>query len=74
MSCGEMTDRDRRVWHHMYETCETPAEHAERIVRLEELCKAALNCIERNICEECRLLCGGCTLRMAMRDLGIEVG
>lgn len=31
------TDHERRVFHHMYETCETPAEHAERITCLEEL-------------------------------------
>lgn len=29
--------RARRVSYHMYATCETPAEHAERIVALEEL-------------------------------------
>jgi hypothetical protein len=33
-----MTDEQRkaRLHHHMYETCEGIAEHAERIVRLEE--------------------------------------
>lgn len=33
-----MTDEQRakRIHHHMYETCEGIAEHAERIVRLEE--------------------------------------
>lgn len=35
-----MTDEQRkeRLNYHMYTTCETPAEHAERIVALEELC------------------------------------
>ena len=35
-----MTDEQRkeRLNYHMYTTCETPAEHAERIVKLEELC------------------------------------
>jgi len=35
-----MTDEERkaRIHHHMYETCEGIAEHAERIVTLEELC------------------------------------
>lgn len=35
-----MTDEERkaRIHHHMYETCEGIAEHAERIVALEELC------------------------------------
>ena len=35
-----MSDRmthDERVHYHTYTTCETPAEHAERIVKLEEL-------------------------------------
>ena len=34
-----MTDEQRkaRLHHHMYETCEGIAEHAERIVRLEEV-------------------------------------
>ena len=37
-----MTDEERnqRIHHHMYETCEGIAEHAERIVALEELCVA----------------------------------
>lgn len=30
---------DERVYHHMYETNEGIAEHAERIASLEELCK-----------------------------------
>lgn len=36
-----MTDeqRQQRIHHHMYETCEGIAEHAERIVKLEELCE-----------------------------------
>ncbi len=35
-----MTDEQRakRVHYHMYETCEGIREHAERIVKLEELC------------------------------------
>lgn len=35
-----MTDEERkqRIHHHMYTTCEGIAEHAERIVALEELC------------------------------------
>lgn len=34
-----MTDEQHkeRLNYHMYTTCETPAEHAERIVKLEEL-------------------------------------
>ena len=32
------TQRADRIWHHEMETCEGIHEHAERIVRLEELC------------------------------------
>lgn len=34
-----MTDHDKRVYHHMYETGEGIAEHAERIAKLEEMCR-----------------------------------
>lgn len=42
-----MTDEERqqRIHHHMYETCEGIAEHAERIVKLEELCADMWMCI-----------------------------
>ena len=30
-------ERKQRLHYHTYVTCETPAEHAERIVKLEEL-------------------------------------
>ncbi len=45
-----MTDEERqqRIHHHMYETCEGIAEHAERIVALEELCADMWCCIDRN--------------------------
>ena len=42
--------------------------------RLRELVKAAYRCIRANVsCEECRLVCSGCTLQTAMRELGVEV-
>lgn len=43
-----MTNKERqaRISHHMYDTCETPAEHAERIVSLEELALDMLNVLE----------------------------
>ena len=76
-----MTDEQRakRIHHHMYETCEGIAEHAERIVRLEEeneklrmLAKAAWGCVKRTVsCEDCRIVACGCTLQSAMRELGI---
>ena len=37
---------DERIHYHMYETCEGIAEHAERIVALEELVEDMLDCIE----------------------------
>jgi hypothetical protein len=53
-----MTDeqRQQRIHYHMYETCEGIAEHAERIVALEELCADMHRCIESN--DDCDL-CGG---------------
>ena len=57
-----MTDEQRqeRLNYHMYTTCETPAEHAERIVKLEELCADIQTCLWQkehhwhpSPCEEC---------------------
>ena len=53
-----MTDEERqqRIHHHMYETCEGIAEHAERIVKLEELVQDMDTCIWYAAgwsCEEC---------------------
>ncbi|MBR3383682.1 MAG: hypothetical protein IKG69_00480 [Atopobiaceae bacterium] len=82
MSCGEMTDHDRRVWHHMYETCETPAEHAERIVRLEELVADALANLRNRDCV-LEIIGPGlspaqaeetASIERRARGLGIEVG
>lgn len=40
--------------------------------KLRELMKASYRCIRSNVsCEECRLVCSGCTLQTAMRELGI---
>lgn len=42
--------------------------------KLQELAKAAWGCVNRHVsCDECRMVCGGCTLQSAMRELGIEV-
>ncbi len=41
--------------------------------RLRWLCKSAFECVKYGQCEECRITFGGCTLRTAMRDLGVEV-
>ena len=37
---------DERVFYHTYTTCETPAEHAERIVKLEELVVDFHKCLD----------------------------
>lgn len=42
--------------------------------KLRELAKAAWGCVNRHVsCDECRMVCCGCTLQSAMRELGIEV-
>ena len=41
--------------------------------RLRELVKAAWRCIHTGLCcFDCRTIAGGCTLKTAMRELGIE--
>jgi hypothetical protein len=56
-----MTDEQRnaRIYHHMYETCEGIAEHAERIVALEELC-ADMHHYCDTLCTECEFVNGIC--------------
>ena len=73
--------RAARVHHHMYETCEGIAEHAERIVRLEELVSKMLIHIKEvcDLCDEdyCNLWDGEngcCTYEHKARELGIEEG
>lgn len=42
--------------------------------KLRELARAAWRCIHTGAsCSDCRLIAGGCTLQMAMRELGVEV-
>lgn len=68
-----MKTREERMYEHLYSN-EGRVEQCERICKLEELVKAALGCVDRSIdCYECRVVAGGCTLRSAMRELGIEV-
>ena len=79
-----MTDEERqqRIHHHMYETCEGIAEHAERIVALEELCGDLFDRLmdEDEICGECRSQCDydawnfgsdGCIYKRRMDELGV---
>ena len=78
-----MTDHDKRVYHHMYETNEGIAEHAERIAKLEELLRdvyalhwSGLNCTECPWIGECDTD-GGCPwlgiMHDHMRALGLVV-
>jgi hypothetical protein len=74
-----MTDeqRQKRIHHHMYETCEGIAEHAERIVALEELCAALYRCADAGKpCETCPLYDGdgGCMDELSMDELGVPRG
>jgi hypothetical protein len=53
-------------------------EFAEEILaenaKLRKLAKAAWSCVNRHVsCDECRVVCGGCTLQSTMHELGIEV-
>lgn len=66
---------DERIFYHTYTTCETPAEHAERIVRLEEL----VHCLfgELRFCVENPELVDSYdwpyNLEEEAKELGIEV-
>ena len=44
--------RADRIWHHEMETCEGIREHAERIVKLEELC-ADMWALSNMRCRDC---------------------
>ena len=68
--------RDQRIYHHLYETCEGISEHAQRIVKLEELVAglyrfADHECQQRESCEGCPMLGEGipCELSKAFRAL-----
>lgn len=50
------------------------AELEDENAKLRELTKAAWGCVNRHVsCDECRMVCCGCTLQSAMHELGIEV-
>lgn len=73
-----MTEEQRkeRLNYHMYITCETPAEHAERIVALEELVQDMDTCISHSVgwfCENCPLDndAGECDFDHRMDELGV---
>ena len=53
---------------------EAVGECREQNAKLRELAKTAWCCVNRHVsCDECRMVCFGCTLQSAMRELGIEV-
>lgn len=65
---------EERVHYHMYDTCEGIAEHAERIVALEELvCEAHACKTDEGCCEDCYQDEGCCPIERVMQELGIEV-
>lgn len=72
--------REQRIWEIEY-SCDHRPELAERIVNLEDendklrkIAKSALGCVDSNTnCFVCRSTFGGCTLRSAMIEAGIEV-
>lgn len=68
---------EERVWHHEMETLEGIHEHAERIVKLEELCADMLRCIVYNHdCTDCLVNgehCDASVLVVRARELEIEV-
>ncbi len=71
-----MTDEERRqrIHYHMYTTNEGIAEHAERIVALEELCAALYGCADAGKpCMTCPLFDGdgGCMDEQRMDELGV---
>ena len=66
--------RAQRVHHHMYDTCEGIAEHAERIVALEELVLFSHGCkVNEGDCESCWNDEGCCPVERRMQELGVEV-
>jgi hypothetical protein len=80
-----MTDeqRQQRIHHHMYETCEGIAEHAERIVKLEELVQDMWPIARSGVCIDRCAHYGecieqyderGCMLKRRMEELGIPRG
>ena len=64
---------DERIHYHMYETCEGIAEHAERIVALEELVRDALTTISWCTIDCCPSDNKKRELNARARELGIEV-
>ena len=74
--------KERDHWHveqvHAYGNWEDAYKYASKLeaenAKLRELAKAAWGCVNRHVsCDECRMVCYGCTLQSAMRELGIEV-
>lgn len=60
---------EERIHYHTYVTCETPAEHAERIVALEELAQDMYAAFQRVFPEGRRL-----DFEQRAEALGLELG
>lgn len=73
-------ERQARIYHHMYETCEGIAEQSERIVALEELVQDALAVIDDNCAkcvwqDKCSILADcQCAAKEGMRERMRELG
>lgn len=77
--------RNQRIYHHLYETCEGIAQQTERIVTLEELCAelyrfADFACQQRESCEGCPMfgdqydeLCGLSAAFRRIRELEVPL-
>ena len=69
---------ERDEWHRVAVSKQDIIDHmrdarAEN-AKLWELAKAAWGCVKRHVsCDECRMVCSGCTLQSAMHELRIEV-
>lgn len=64
--------RAKRLHYHLYESLEGITEHAERIVKLEELVKHLHECTKHNVCALCEHKDDACDFEHDMQELGIE--
>lgn len=65
--------RAKRLHYHLYESLEGITEHAERIVKLEELVKHLHECAKHNTCAACIYAEDACDFEHDMQELGIEL-
>lgn len=76
MTEGELINHTRRIHHHMYETCEGISEHAERIVKLEEVAEGirdiTLTMCGTTDCECCAVTGEGNECRLYVLDAALD--